>query len=167
MLSWAIDCTKDTWRLARTLLRQRFLDSTRPNFRQVLATEVAKSSVKSALYNIKTNGVNNLRVVRLSAEEVVEATDEVREFRRLKYANIDLKIYDFKTVFVDPPRAGMDAKLRDGSTFRQYSLYLLQPNHPKRQPRDLGSNLSQRFALFDQFPYTHHTEAGVLLERRE
>ena len=23
-----------------------------------------------------------------------------------------------------------------------------------------------RFALFDQFPYTHHMEAGVLLERK-
>jgi tRNA (uracil-5-)-methyltransferase len=23
-----------------------------------------------------------------------------------------------------------------------------------------------RFALFDQFPYTHHMEAGVMLERK-
>lgn len=24
-----------------------------------------------------------------------------------------------------------------------------------------------RFALFDQFPYTHHMEAGVMLERKK
>jgi tRNA (uracil-5-)-methyltransferase len=41
-------------------------------------------------------------------------------------------------------------------------------------PETLAANIAQlsdthqvnRCALFDQFPYTHHMEAGVLLERR-
>ena len=35
-----------------------------------------------------------------------EALNEVRPFRRLH--GIDLKSYEFGSVFVDPPRAGMD-----------------------------------------------------------
>jgi tRNA (uracil-5-)-methyltransferase len=42
----------------------------------------------------------------LSAEELTQALNEVRPFRRLE--GIDLKSYEFGTVFVDPPRAGMD-----------------------------------------------------------
>jgi hypothetical protein len=42
----------------------------------------------------------------LSAEELTQALNEVRPFRRLE--GIDLKSYEFGSVFVDPPRAGMD-----------------------------------------------------------
>ena len=44
-----------------------------PNFRRVVATEVAKPSVALARDNLALNGVTNATVARLSAEEFVEA----------------------------------------------------------------------------------------------
>ncbi len=77
-------------------------------FRRVLATELAKSSVYAAQWNIEQNQIENTQVARLSAEEFTQAYNGEREFRRLQEANIDLASYDFDTVFVDPPRAGID-----------------------------------------------------------
>ena len=72
--------------------------------RKVLATEISKSSVNAALASLADNAVDNVSLVRLSAEELTQ--NEVRPFRRL--ADIDLKSYAFGSVFVDPPRTGMD-----------------------------------------------------------
>ncbi|NNP73510.1 tRNA (uridine(54)-C5)-methyltransferase TrmA [Acinetobacter defluvii] len=137
------------------------------HFRRVLATELAKSSVYAAQWNIEQNQINNIQVARLSAEEFTQAYQGEREFRRLQEANIDISNYDFDTVFVDPPRAGIDMdtlKLLQGF---QRILYI------SCNPDTLFENLEtltqthkiQKFALFDQFPYTHHVESGVLLEK--
>lgn len=134
--------------------------------RRVLATEISKSSVNAALANLADNGVDNVCLVRLSAEELTEALNEVRPFRRL--AGIDLKSYQFGSVFVDPPRAGMDPDTCELTRRFERILYI------SCNPETLAANLAQlndthkvtRCALFDQFPYTHHMEAGVLLERR-
>ena len=119
-----------------------------------------------ALANLEANGVGNVELVRLSAEELTQALNEVRPFRRL--AGIDLKSYEFGSVFVDPPRAGMDPDTCELTRRFQRILYI------SCNPETLAANIAQlsdthrvtRCALFDQFPYTHHMEAGVLLERR-
>jgi tRNA (uracil-5-)-methyltransferase len=134
--------------------------------RKVLATEISKSSVNAALANLADNQVDNVTLVRLSAEELTEALNEVRPFRRL--AGIDLKSYDFGCVFVDPPRAGMDPDTCELTRRFERILYI------SCNPETLAANIAQlsdthkvtRCALFDQFPYTHHMESGVLLERR-
>ena len=51
--------------------------------RKVLATEISKTSVYAALNNLRDNAVDNVTLVRLSAEELTEALNEVRPFRRL------------------------------------------------------------------------------------
>ncbi|WP_343349156.1 tRNA (uridine(54)-C5)-methyltransferase TrmA [Pseudomonas sediminis] len=134
--------------------------------RKVLATEISKTSVNAALANLADNGVNNVELVRLSAEELTQALNEVRPFRRL--AGIDLRSYEFGSVFVDPPRAGMDPDTCELTRRFERILYI------SCNPETLAANIAQlsdthkvtRSALFDQFPYTHHMEAGVLLERR-
>lgn len=134
--------------------------------RRVLATEISKTSVNAALANIEDNGLDNIELVRLSAEELTQALNEVRPFRRL--AGIDLKRYDFGSVFVDPPRAGMDPDTCELTRRFERILYI------SCNPETLAQNIAQladthrieRCALFDQFPYTHHMEAGVLLVRR-
>ena len=134
--------------------------------RKVLATEISKTSVNAALHNLDDNGVDNVRLVRLSAEELTEALNEVRPFRRLE--GIDLKSYDFGSVFVDPPRAGMDPDTCELTRRFERILYI------SCNPETLAANIAQlqdthrveRCALFDQFPYTHHMESGVLLVRR-
>lgn len=134
--------------------------------RKVLATEISKSSVNAALANLTDNGIANIELVRLSAEELTQALNEVRPFRRL--AGIDLKSYDFGAVFVDPPRAGMDPDTCELTRRFDNILYI------SCNPETLAANIAQlsdthrieRCALFDQFPWTHHMEAGVLLVRR-
>lgn len=134
--------------------------------RQVLATEISKASVKAALHNITDNRIDNITLARLSAEELTQALNKVRPFNRL--AHIDLDGYHFGTIFVDPPRAGMDKDTCELTRRFNRILYI------SCNPETLIQNIEQlsnthsitRCALFDQFPYTHHIEAGVLLERK-
>ncbi|SEJ96501.1 tRNA (uridine(54)-C5)-methyltransferase TrmA [Pseudomonas sp. NFR16] len=134
--------------------------------RKVLATEISKTSVNAALSNLADNAVDNVTLVRLSAEELTEALNDVRPFRRL--AGVDLKSYEFGSVFVDPPRAGMNPDTCELTRRFERILYI------SCNPETLAANIAQlhdthrvkRCALFDQFPYTHHMESGVLLVRR-
>ncbi len=170
MLEWAIDCTKgsqDSDLLELYCGNGNFSIALAPNFRQVLATELAKPSVDSAQYNIAANKTPNLKIARLSAVEITQAIKGEREFFRLQQQNIDLADYNFKTIFVDPPRVGMDEPSVRMVQAYDRILYI------SCNPSTLRDNLEiltethriTRFALFDQFPFTHHTEAGVLLEK--
>ncbi|CAH0542702.1 tRNA (uridine(54)-C5)-methyltransferase TrmA [Vibrio marisflavi] len=170
MLEWAVDCTKDSQGDLLELYcgNGNFSLALAQNFDRVLATELAKPSVNSAQYNIAANKIDNVQIIRMSAEEFTEAMEGKREFRRLKQAGVDLKSYNCQTIFVDPPRAGMDidtCKMVQG-----YSriLYIsCNPDTLLENLKVLGeTHAITRFALFDQFPYTHHIEAGVLLERK-
>jgi len=170
MQEWAIDCTQgsqDSDLLELYCGNGNFSIALAPNFRQVLATEVAKPSVDSAQFNIAENKVPNLKIARLSAEEITEAINGERKFSRLEQQDIDLKEYDFKTIFVDPPRAGMDAK--SVAMVQAYDRILYISCNPETLKDNLETltktHKITRFAMFDQFPFTHHTEAGVLLER--
>ena len=136
-------------------------------FRRVLATELAKSSVYAAQWNIEQNQIENIKVARLSAEEFTQAYNGEREFRRLQEANIDLSSYDFDTVFVDPPRAGIDDDtLKLLQRFKRIIYISCNPDTLHDNLKTLcQSHKVTKFALFDQFPYTHHVESAVLLEK--
>ncbi|GAB3107105.1 tRNA (uridine(54)-C5)-methyltransferase TrmA [Aestuariicella hydrocarbonica] len=135
-------------------------------FDKVLATEISKTSVNSALFNLHTNGVENVDIVRMSSEEFSQAMDKVRSFRRLK--EIDLDSYQFSTIFVDPPRAGLDEHTT--AVVKGFENILYVSCNPETLARDLQSitqsHQIEKFALFDQFPYTHHVECGALLTKR-
>ncbi|MEA3374375.1 MAG: tRNA (uridine(54)-C5)-methyltransferase TrmA [Campylobacterota bacterium] len=134
-------------------------------FDKVLATEISKSSINAAKKNMQLNGVTNIDFVRMSAEEFVQALDGVREFRRM--AEIDLSSYVLKTLFVDPPRAGMDEASCDFAARHENLLYIsCNPETLKRDLERLSSTHTiQSMALFDQFPYTDHLEMGVMLKK--
>lgn len=135
-------------------------------FRKVLATEIAKPSVQSAQINIADNGLDNLIIARLSSEEFVQALRGEREFERLR--DVDLNQYDFRTILVDPPRAGLDDE-----SVRQVQAYE-NIIYISCNPDTLFNNLQvltqtheiTAFTLFDQFPYTDHAETGVVLTRK-
>ena len=137
-------------------------------FERVLATEISKTSVNAAQVNISDNNIDNLIIARLSSEEFVQALRGEREFNRLKEKNIDLSSYDFRTVLVDPPRAGLDDESVQQVSAYDNIVYI------SCNPDTLFANLQvltrtheiTRFALFDQFPYTHHVETGVMLSRK-
>lgn len=136
------------------------------NFNRVIATEISKSSVNAARNNIETNNVDNVTIVRMSSEDFAEAMDKVRPFRRL--ADIDLDSYDFSTVFVDPPRAGLDDHTIEIIQRFEQIIYI------SCNPTTLTENLQslcqtheiKALAAFDQFPYTDHLEAGVVLTKK-
>ncbi|MDO4449929.1 MAG: tRNA (uridine(54)-C5)-methyltransferase TrmA [Moraxella sp.] len=136
-------------------------------FNKVLATEMAKSSVNSAKWAIEHNQIDNIAIARLSAEEFSEAHAGKREFRRLIESGINIKDYDFNTIFVDPPRAGIDDETLKILAGFDNIIYI------SCNPDTLFDNLQvlntthkiKRFALFDQFPYTHHIESGVWLSK--
>lgn len=137
-----------------------------PYFNRVLATEIAKSSVEAAQHNLAANQIDNVRIVRLSSEEMSQALAQVRPFRRL--ADIDLASYRFSTLLLDPPRAGLDPGTL--ALAQQFDNILYISCNPDSLHRDLQSLTSshslQAWALFDQFPYTHHIETGVWLKRK-
>ncbi|GLT20317.1 tRNA/tmRNA (uracil-C(5))-methyltransferase [Vibrio zhanjiangensis] len=170
MLEWAIDCTQNSQGDLLELYcgNGNFSLALAQNFNRVLATELAKPSVESAQYNIAANKIDNVQILRLSAEEFTQAIEGKREFRRLKDAGVDLASYDCNTIFVDPPRAGMDLDTCKMVQGYQRIVYISCNPETLKENLDILSKTHQvtRFALFDQFPYTHHMEAGVMLERR-
>jgi len=82
--------------------------------------------------------------------------------------DIDLDSYRFSTLFVDPPRAGLDVVTLNLAASFEHILYI------SCNPQTLRENIValsathdiSAAAVFDQFPYTHHLECGLLLKRR-
>lgn len=135
-------------------------------FEKVLATEISKSSINAAKENMRLNGVQNIEFVRMSSEEFVEALDGVRVFNRMSH--IDINRYDIKSIFVDPPRSGMDEATSHFVSRFEHILYI--SCNPETLQRDLGilskTHEVVEMALFDQFPYTHHVEMGAKLIKK-
>lgn len=136
-------------------------------FRRVLATELSKSGTRAAQENLDANAISNVFVARLSAEEVSQALGGVRAFRRLRDTPVPLDSYDISTVFVDPPRAGLDpATLHCVQQFERVLYISCNPNSLLDNLDSLKTtHRITALAFFDQFPYTPHLESGVLLER--
>ncbi len=166
MISWAIE-------QARSISYGDFLESycglgnfTIPiskYFNRVLATEINKRSIQSAKENATLNSITNIEFVRLSSEEMTEALNKKREFRRLK--DIDLDSYNFSTVLVDPPRAGLDSATIKLISNIDNIIYI--SCNPDTLARDLEiltkTHKIESSAIFDQFPHTLHIESGVFL----
>jgi tRNA (uracil-5-)-methyltransferase len=168
MLEWALDVTEGSRGDLLELYcgNGNFSLALARNFHRVLATEIAKPSVASAQYNIAANHIDNVQIIRMAAEEFTQAMNGVRSFNRLE--GIDLKSYQCETIFVDPPRSGLDEETVKMVQAYPRILYI------SCNPQTLCDNLAtlgethdvSRLALFDQFPYTHHMECGVWLTRK-
>jgi len=135
-------------------------------FDKVLATEISKSSINAAKANMQLNSVENIEFLRMDVEDFIGALDGIREYRRMK--DIDINRYDIDSIFVDPPRSGMDETSCAFSARYKHIVYI--SCNPETLVRDLKL-LSQthdiiEMAIFDQFPYTHHVEMGVKLLKK-
>jgi tRNA (uracil-5-)-methyltransferase len=168
MIRWALDVTKD----AGGDLVEFYCGSgnfTLPlaqNFRRVVATEISKTSVRAAEYNIEVNGITNLDVLRMPSEDLTLVLQGKKETRKVH--GLALETCEFSTVLVDPPRSGLDDETVAQITEYENIVYI------SCNPDTLHDNLMsitnthkiERFAVFDQFPYTHHLECGVYLTRK-
>ncbi|MDB5802605.1 MAG: tRNA ((54)-C5)-methyltransferase TrmA [Rhodocyclales bacterium] len=137
-----------------------------PCFDKVLATEMSKPSVKAAQHNLEANGINNVTMVRMASDEISAALARVRPFTRMK--GLDLDSYRFTTLFVDPPRSGLDAATVElARTFGRILYISCNPETLRENVVALqDTHAISAAAVFDQFPYTHHLECGLLLTRR-
>jgi tRNA (uracil-5-)-methyltransferase len=167
MLNWAFAQTQP---LGGDLLELycgngNFTIALAPNFQRVLATEIAKSAVRAAQHNLAANHIDNVKMARMSSAEISTALSGGREFRRLR--DVPLADYRFSTLLVDPPRSGLDdgtlelAKRFDNILYISCNPQTLRANIAALQ----SSHHIAALALFDQFPYTHHLECGVLLKK--
>ena len=128
---------------------------------------MSKSSVAAARDNIEANGIENIFVARMSSEEFVEAWRNKTPKNRLK--GLDWDTLDFRTLVVDPPRCGLDKDTEKLMAGFERVVYV------SCNPETLRANLEcmreshaiRKFAVFDQFPFTHHIECGVYLEMRD
>ncbi|WP_075493251.1 tRNA (uridine(54)-C5)-methyltransferase TrmA [Campylobacter geochelonis] len=167
MISWARGCVSDD--KSNELFEMycghgNFTIPLSAKFKKVLANEISKSSIKNALKNCELNGVENIKFVRMSSEEIIEAFNG-REFVRLK--GIDINEYKFSHILVDPPRAGLETSVMEFIKNYENIIYI------SCNPDTLRENLITlckthkvvKFALFDQFAHTEHVECGVLLEK--
>jgi tRNA (uracil-5-)-methyltransferase len=137
------------------------------HFKNVLATEISKASIKSAKQNLELNKIDNIKFARLSDDEFTEAFEKTRVFNRLKDDNINLDDYEFSTIFVDPPRSGLSPNSTQLAQKFDNIIYI--SCNPITLKRDLEiltkTHKILNFAFFDQFPYTNHIESGVILNK--
>lgn len=137
-------------------------------FNNVIATELSKVATAAAELNRQTNKISNVEFARLSAEDMSRALAGDRAFRRLAHLKHALADYSLNTLLVDPPRAGLDEKTLSLAAQFDNIIYI------SCNPSTLITNLDtlkhthsiENLAFFDQFPYTHHLECGVILRRR-
>ena len=170
MLNWALSVTRPAAEPTRDLVELycgngNFTLALAPHFRRVLGTEISRTSVAAARVNIERNQVDNVRVERLSAEEFALALADPQHPKALAY---DLPGYDFSTLLVDPPRAGLDDATREQARAFERIVYI--SCNPDTLLRDLtalsDTHQIEQLAFFDQFPYTHHAECGAYLVQR-
>jgi len=169
MLSWAVSATRGNQEhdlLELYCGNGNFTTAVAPNFRKVIATEVSKSAVAAAKKNFEKNGIHNVFVARMRSEEFTEGWKNGTEYKRLEGSG--LKECEFKTLLVDPPRAGLDPETQQ--LMKDFDNILYISCNPETLKRDYDTAADEyeieRFAMFDQFPYTHHVECGLFLRRR-
>ncbi len=135
------------------------------DFNKVLATEISKTSIKSALKNCSLNEVKNVNFLRMSSEEFVSAFKKEREFFRLR--ELDLDGFDFSHIFVDPPRSGLDEQsLKFTQNFDNIIYISCSLESLKRDLSELKKTHEiLHVGFFDQFAYTKHLESGVILAK--
>ena len=136
-------------------------------FNNVIATENSRPSLLGLGHNVNLNKCHNIKYARLSGKETLEAFEGKREFRRLKSKNISLKNFNIRSIFVDPPREGIDTGTL--SKISQFDEIIYISCGFESLKRDLDTlkktHKIKKAAMFDQFPYTDHIESGVILER--
>jgi len=134
-------------------------------YKKVLATENSRPSIRALEKNIEANKRKNIFFGRLSGKETLEAHKGIREFKRLNSLNLDE--FNFETIFLDPPREGLDGNtLKDLKEFKNiiyiscgFDSFIRDLSELRKTHRIIKT------AMFDKFPYTEHIESGAILSR--
>lgn len=132
---------------------------------RVVMTELSRQAVAAAQAAFEAAGMAQVRVAAMDSAEVSARLAASGAGARLAWQGED---YDFDVLLVDPPRAGLDEVTCQLAARFERIVYV--SCNPETLARDVAalaeSHQITAAAVFDQFPYTHHTEMGVVLERR-
>ena len=136
-------------------------------FNNVIATENSRPSLSALEKNIDLNKCKNIKNARLSGKETLEAYEEKRVFKRLINKKIDLKAYKIDSIFVDPPREGIDQDTISKIIHFDEIIYISCGFESLKRDIDILKRTHEikKVAMFDQFPYTDHIESGVILKK--
>lgn len=123
------------------------------NAKKVTGIEINKSAIRNAKENAKINNISNIEFIcKDSSKAVLELKDR----------------YD--KIIVDPPRAGLDKNTIKFLNESQAKRIVYVSCDPVTLARDLNL-LKENYRVeeitpVDMFPYTHHCESVVILERK-
>ncbi|MBR1748817.1 MAG: class I SAM-dependent RNA methyltransferase [Bacilli bacterium] len=121
--------------------------------KKVIGVEYNPLSIVDAIYNASLNKIENTTFHAGKVEEILE--------------NIPNKA---NKVVVDPPRAGLDKKVREILKKKKYELIYYISCNPFTLTRDLkeleNTYKIKQIKLYDMFPFTSHVESVAVLERR-
>ena len=136
-------------------------------FNNVIATENSRPSLLALEQNVNLNKCHNIKYARLSGKEALEAFEGKREFRRLKDKCISFKDFNIRSIFVDPPREGIDTQTLSKISQFDEIIYISCGFESLKRDLDIlkKTHKIKKVAMFDQFPYTEHIESGVILKR--
>ncbi|UPQ98598.1 tRNA/tmRNA (uracil-C(5))-methyltransferase [Chloropicon primus] len=134
-----------------------------PHFSRILSVELNKSLVSAARENMRSNSVAN---VQLCQSCCMKFSQNVRAKR-----GGDFQAYsgfDFSTILVDPPRAGLDPNTLHVANAFDHIIYISCNAETLKACLEQLTNTHElrSFKVFDHFPYTEWSECVVHLRRR-
>ena len=122
------------------------------------ALPIFKDFVKKS---IKKSNITNIHHARLSDNELTEAFNG-KNFRRM--ADIDINVFNFSHVLVDPPRSGLNNNVTQIlSKFNNIIYISCNPSTFERDLVSLKGYKIKKVEVFDQFSNTSHLELIALL----
>jgi tRNA (uracil-5-)-methyltransferase len=131
----------------------------------VIMTELSKQAVDAAQHAFQAAGLSHVSIAAMDSEQVSRSLSQTLQGTQLRWQGQD---YDIDLVLVDPPRAGLDDTTRQLLSHFTHIIYI--SCNPDTLARDLlawqETHDITAVAIFDQFPYTHHIETGVILRKQ-
>jgi tRNA (uracil-5-)-methyltransferase len=132
---------------------------------KLLMTELSPHAVSAAQDAFTQADVTHVTIASMNSEQVSEQLSSTGEGSLLSWQGQN---FDFRLVMVDPPRAGLDDVTR--ALVQRFESILYVSCNPETLARDMQAwqetHMLQSVAVFDQFPYTHHIEVGVMLVKK-
>jgi tRNA (uracil-5-)-methyltransferase len=132
---------------------------------KLLMTELSPSAVSAAQDAFAQAGIHHVTIAAMNSEQVSGQLSSTGEGTKLNWQGQD---YDFRLVMVDPPRAGLDDVTR--ILVQRFETIVYVSCNPDTLARDMlawqETHRLASVAVFDQFPYTHHIEVGVMLVKK-
>jgi tRNA (uracil-5-)-methyltransferase len=131
-------------------------------FSSVVAVELDPRLVELARYNLATNGIEHATVFQCTSEDF--ALRAIDNFASV--LPVDGPTH-FDAILLDPPRAGLDERtLELAGRFQHIVIISCNQEQLKQTLSALETTHAVRkFAFFDHFPFTAHTETGVWLSK--